>query len=48
MQINGLKIRWDLNGPCRFESGHRHMIDQLSALFNCRCKRKPNARFSFR
>src|SRR5204863_2743009 len=21
---NGLKIRWALNGPCRFESGHRH------------------------
>jgi hypothetical protein len=22
-QANGLKIRWALNGPCRFESGHR-------------------------
>ena len=21
---NGLKIRWAVNGPCRFESGHRH------------------------
>ena len=21
---NGLKIRWALKGPCRFESGHRH------------------------
>src|SRR5882762_6411053 len=21
---NGLKIRWAVNGPCRFESGYRH------------------------
>src|SRR5438477_13095762 len=21
---NGLKIRWAVTGPCRFESGHRH------------------------
>ena len=21
---NGLKIRWAVKGPCRFESGHRH------------------------
>ena len=21
---NGLKIRWAVRGPCRFESGHRH------------------------
>ena len=23
---NGLKIRWAVIGPCRFESGHRHRL----------------------
>src|SRR5437773_12564933 len=23
-ESNGLKIRWAVKGPCRFESGHRH------------------------
>jgi hypothetical protein len=23
---NGLKIRWAVKGPCRFESGHRHLM----------------------
>ena len=23
---NGLKIRWAVKGPCRFESGHRHPL----------------------
>src|ERR1700730_3393012 len=23
---NGLKIRWALKGPCRFESGHRYPV----------------------
>jgi hypothetical protein len=24
-EVNGLKIRWAVNGPCRFESGHRQV-----------------------
>src|SRR4029077_17407290 len=24
---NGLKIRWAIKGPCRFESGHRQLFD---------------------
>src|SRR4029077_193233 len=24
---NGLKIRWAVKGPCRFESGHRQLFD---------------------
>ena len=23
---NGLKIRWAVTGPCRFESGHRQFV----------------------
>ena len=25
---NGLKIRWAVKGPCRFESGHRQSESQ--------------------
>jgi hypothetical protein len=28
---NGLKIRWALKGPCRFESGHRHFQLRIAA-----------------
>ena len=44
---NGLKIRWAFKGPCRFESGHRHKINHLSARSNYRCKAKPNGCFLF-
>ena len=30
---NGLKIRWAIQGPCRFESGHRQF---LFKHLNCR------------
>ncbi len=29
---NGLKIRWAIQGPCRFESGHRQFSNRYS---NC-------------
>ncbi len=28
---NGLKIRWAVKGPCRFESGHRQFQHRLSS-----------------
>jgi hypothetical protein len=29
---NGLKIRWAVNGPCRFESGHRQVVRKGETL----------------
>ena len=31
---NGLKIRWAITGPCRFESGHRQSIEEYEPLNN--------------
>ena len=50
---NGLKIRWALTGPCRFESGHRHTlkrrftreIDQNYSFNRFRMFAKQKARF---
>jgi hypothetical protein len=30
---NGLKIRWAVTGPCRFESGHRQLKQDRIKLF---------------
>jgi len=41
---NGLKIRWALNGPCRFESGHRQLTEldtdcRINSITNCGLRR---------